>query len=65
MVRQVFNPRLELTIDIGGAKKPGMMIIPIQQGAKEPREPPKPLVSESLNPAIGGFGFGVLALIRV
>ena len=34
-----------LTIDIGGAKEPGMLIIPIKKGAKEPREPPKLLVS--------------------
>ena len=26
-------------IDVGGAKEPGMMIIPIESGAKEPREP--------------------------
>ena len=30
-----------LTVDKGGAKEPGMMLIPIKQGAKEPRELPK------------------------
>ena len=28
-----------LAIDIGGAKEPGMSIIPMKKGAKEPRGP--------------------------